>query len=62
MANEIFLSAGDATRRYGKDIRTLKAWARNGYVLYQVIGAGRRKQEWLFESPEARYDRVMGIV
>ena len=62
MAKEIFICAAEATQRYKKDLRTLKAWARNGYVLYQVIGAGRRKQEWLFESPEARYARTMGIV
>lgn len=62
MAKEIFISASEATRRYKKDLRTLKSWARNGYLLYQVIGAGRKKQEWLFENPEARYDRTMGVV
>lgn len=62
MAKVVFISAAEATQRYKKDLRTLKSWARSGYLLYQVIGAGRKKQEWLFETPEARYARTMGIV
>ena len=61
MNNNIFIAADEAMRRYGKaDLRTLKRWARNGDLQYQVLSAGKRKQIWLFESPEARYARTMG--
>lgn len=62
MSKNIFISSAEGVRRYGKDLRTLKDWAKKGYILYQVINPQSRQQEWLFESPEARYDRVMGIV
>lgn len=61
MEGKIFISANEALKRYNKsDIRTLKSWARAGVILYQVITTGRTKAEWLFESPEARYERTMG--
>lgn len=63
MSKPTFIPAADALRRYGKsDLRTLKEWARKGYILYQVIGEKSTRPEWLFESPEARYERLMGAV
>ena len=57
----IFIPAAEAMRRYGVgDIRTLKDWARKGEILYQVVCGKYNK--WLFESPESRYERTMGIV
>lgn len=62
MAAGVFITAEEALKRYGKsDIRTLKSWARKGYMLYQVIGATDGHPKWLFESPEARYERLQGI-
>ena len=61
--SEKFIPAAEALRRYAKsDIRTLQSWAKKGYILYQVIGAKTRNPQWFFESPEARYERTMGIV
>lgn len=60
MKANIFIPSHDARNRYGRDLRTLKEWARKGYILYQVINPESRQPEWLFESPEARYDRVNG--
>lgn len=63
MKSEIFIHAKEALRRYGKsDIRTLQSWARKGLILYQVINAKSAHPEWLFESPEARYERVQGTL
>ncbi len=58
---EIFISAKEAKRRYFvADLRTLQARARRGEILYQVINPQSRKPQWLFESPEARYERITG--
>lgn len=62
MAKNVFICATEALRRYGKsDLRTLQSWGRKGYILYQVINAGGKNPEWLFESPEARFERTMGL-
>ena len=60
MNKPVFISAREALERYGVvDVRTLKAWARDGMILYQVLYPNKRKQVWFFESPEARYERTM---
>lgn len=62
MATGVFISAQEAVRRYCvADARTLKRWARNGYLLYQCVG-NEHKQVWFFESPEARYERTVGLL
>lgn len=62
MAKVVFIPSKEAQARYGKDERTLKRWARDGDILYQVIKPESRKAHWYYESPEARYERVMGSI
>ena len=58
---EIFISAKEAKRRYFvADLRTLQSRAKRGEILYQVIDPDGRRPQWLFESPEARYERITG--
>ena len=63
MSVNTFIPECEALRRYGRsDRRTLRSWAKRGYLLYQVINPESPRPEWMFESPEARYERTMGIV
>jgi hypothetical protein len=60
MAKELFISQDAAVRRYGKDLRTLKEWVRRDTLRGYCLNPEARKTYWMFESPEARYERVMG--
>lgn len=60
---ERFITTKEALRRYGvSELRTLKVWAQRGRILYQVLNPEGKRPVYMFESPEARYERLMGTI
>lgn len=44
------------------DKRTILSRAKSGEIRFQVINAKGGKPRWLIETPDARYERLYGIL
>lgn len=57
-----YLTPKAASAAYGRDVRTLKTWARDGRIRCLLIPATRKEQreKWMFESPSALHARTFG--
>ena len=63
MKEGTFIDLKEAMRRWHVgDKRTLQRRARNGEIRYMVMGAKSKRPQWLFETPEACYERTHGNV
>lgn len=60
MANKVdIVPIKEAARLWGRDPRTLKKWAEQGILLYDIIGTEDSKCGiWYIETPTGRYNRT----
>lgn len=60
MAKEInIVPIKEACRLWQRDERTLKKWALEGTLLFDIVGKkDSRKSCWYIETPEGRYNRL----
>lgn len=49
----------EACRLWRRDARTLKKWAQDGRLLYDIIGnENSRQAAWYIETPTGRHNRI----
>jgi hypothetical protein len=48
----------EACRLWQRDARTLKKWALEGILLYDIIGGKSDRSQWYIETPTGRQNRV----
>lgn len=52
----------EAARLWQRDVKTLKKWAREGKILYDIIGdKNSARGIWYVETPSGRYCRIHNI-
>ena len=63
MKPDTFVDMREAMRRWHVgDKRTLQSRARKGEIRYMVMSADTNRPQWLFETPEACYERTHGNI